>query len=65
VITLGLGYLRFVRRGVAPAVSAGSGTADGEGFADVERRVRDLEERMNEAAHALGHRGDSATRPEQ
>jgi hypothetical protein len=25
-----------------------------EGLADVERRVRDLEERMNDAAHALG-----------
>ena len=26
--------------------------------ADIERRVRDLEERMNEAANALGHKSD-------
>jgi len=59
--TLGLGYLRFVRRSVTSPVIAGSGIQDGEGFADVERRVRVLEERMNEAAHALGHRRDSSS----
>ena len=63
VITLGLGYLRFVRRGAAAPVTARSGIQDGEGFADVERRVRVLEERMNEAAHALGHKGDSSSAP--
>ena len=59
--TLGLGYLRFVRRSATSPVTAGSGIQDGEGFADVERRVRVLEERMNEAAHALGHRRDSSS----
>ena len=59
--TLGLGYLRFVRRSATSPVAAGSGIQDGEGFADVERRVRVLEERMNEAAHALGHRRDSSS----
>jgi hypothetical protein len=61
VITLGLGYLRFVRRGTTPPVTAGLGIQDGEGLADVERRVRDLEERLQEAAHALRHRGDSSS----
>ena len=58
--TLGLGYLRFVRRGAASPAAAGSGIQDGEGGADVERRVRALEERMNEAAHALGRRRDNS-----
>lgn len=60
VITLGLGYVRFVRRGTTsptPPVSEASGTEDGAGLADIERRVRDLEERMNEAARALGQQG--------
>jgi len=61
VTTLGLGYLRFVRRSAPSPVTARSGIQDGEGFADVERRVRVLEERMNEAAHALGHRRDSSS----
>lgn len=59
--TLGLGYLRFVRRSATSPATAGSGIQDGEGFAEVERRVRVLEERMNEAAHALGHRRDSSS----
>lgn len=59
--TLGLGYLRFVRRSAPSPVTVGSGIQDAEGFADVERRVRVLEERMNEAAHALGHRRDSSS----
>ena len=61
VTTLGLGYLRFVRRSATPPVTAGSGIQEGEGFADVERRVRDLEERMNDAANALGHKHDSSS----
>jgi hypothetical protein len=53
VITLGLGYVRFVRRrvgGAAPAVS-------GELPADLERRLRELEERLDGAASALGRKG--------
>ena len=61
VITLGLGYVRFVRRGTTSPVAAGSGIPESEGLADIERRVRDLEERMNEAAHALGHKRDSSS----
>jgi hypothetical protein len=59
-ITLVLGYVRFVRRGKVSLMTAESGIPGGEGLANVERRVRDLEERMNEAASALAHtRGSS------
>jgi hypothetical protein len=58
VITLGLGYVRFVRRGTTSPIAAGSASPESEGLADIERRVRDLEERMNDAAHALGHNRD-------
>jgi hypothetical protein len=54
LITLALGYVRFVRRRTAPAAAAVPG---GEGLADVERRLRDLEGRMDGAASALGRRG--------
>ena len=61
VITLGLGYVRFVRRGATrpSPVAVESGIAEGEGFAQIERRLRELEERMNDAARALGHNRDT------
>ena len=58
VITLALGYVRFVRHQAIPALPGGRSLGDGEGFADIEQRVRQLEERMNEAANALGHKSD-------
>jgi hypothetical protein len=58
VITLALGYVRFVRRTPISPATAASGFADTEGLADIERRVRELEERMNDAATALGSRDD-------
>lgn len=57
LITLALGYVRFVRPAVSP-VSSGTRIADSEGLTDIERRLRDLEERMSEAANALGHKSD-------
>ena len=57
VITLTLGYVRFVRRAIS-LVSTGPRITHGEGLPDIEQRVRDLEERMNEAANALGHESD-------
>ena len=56
-ITLALGYVRFVRRAISVA-SSGPRIAAGEGFADMERQVRNLEARMNEAANALGNKSD-------
>jgi len=58
VITLALGYVRFVRRkAIAPATVA-SGFGEAEGLAALERRVRELEQRMNDAATALGSKGN-------
>ena len=54
-ITLALGYVRFVRRAAPVPVAAGSALAESEGLAQLSRRLRDLEERMSDAAHALGH----------
>lgn len=53
-ITLALGYLRFVRTGKgAPDKVA----PDAEGLADIELRLRAVEERMQEAAKVLGQAG--------
>jgi len=60
-ITLGLGYVRFVRRGTTSPVAAASASPESEGLAHIEHRVRDLEERMNDAAHALGQNRDSSS----
>ncbi len=54
VITLALGYVRFVRRQVVPATGGEEIRTDGQGLADLERRVRGLEQRMDDAASALG-----------
>lgn len=54
MITLLFGYIRFVRRRpVSPAVHTvtGGGAID---MADVEQRLRNLEQRLDEAAGALG-----------
>lgn len=53
VITLALGYLRFVRRrGSADARSEGARAPTGD-FSELEERVRALEERIVQAATAL------------
>jgi len=57
--TLALGYTRFVRRRTMTASADGAGGPSGEGLADIEQRVRDLERRLNEASDALRHKGDS------
>lgn len=50
-ITLALGYVRFVRRG-----AGGAGrTPLPDALGDMEQRLQDLEDRMNQAASALGH----------
>jgi hypothetical protein len=57
-ITLVLGYVRFVRPRGIPAAANGPGIAEGGALVDIDRRVQDLEKRMNEAAKALGSRND-------
>lgn len=53
LITLALGYLRFVRRRAPAAAKSGGFPVPPEGFADLEQRVQTLEERMAQAATAL------------
>ena len=57
VITLLLGYLRFVRSGRTAADSADAATPGAEGMANVELRLRALEDRMQEAGRVLGQTG--------
>lgn len=58
VITLALGYVRFVHRRAMSAVPSGSRIDNVDGPPDIEQRVRELEERMNKAANALGPKSD-------
>ena len=57
VITLALGYVRFVYSGKTAGAKAGAAVPGSEGMADFELRLRALEERMREAARALGQTG--------
>jgi hypothetical protein len=54
LITLALGYVRFVYSGRALVGEAGAAIPTPEGLRDIEVRLRDLEGRMEEAARALG-----------
>jgi hypothetical protein len=56
-ITLGLGYARFVFRKPASPLPAGP-AADSVGLERLERRLRDIEERLDKAAGALGSGGN-------
>ena len=62
-ITLALGYIRFVRGRAVPRKVEGRVVAGGDGLADLERRVQDLEGRLNHAASALGHGEDRSRLP--
>lgn len=59
-ITIGLGYLRFVRRAGAEGVMTAPAASGAP--ADLEHRVRRIEQRLDEAANALT-RSDRAERP--
>lgn len=61
VITMGLGYVRFVRRSRTSPVVVDSVVAEGAPLATIERRLRDLEERMNKAADALARKEDCSS----
>ncbi len=58
VVTVGLGYVRFVRSAATTPVANGTVGSSVEGLETIERRVRDLERRVNGAAQALGEKGD-------
>ena len=55
-ITLALGYLRFVRSESTAAAGPHEDAPDPEGLVAMERRLRALEDRMQEAARVLGQR---------
>ncbi len=57
-ITLGLGYIRFVRGRASRTAPAGPAGTTFEGLGDIELRVKALEERMDRAADALGTKSD-------
>ena len=57
VITLALGYARFVRGGKTSVDKAGAAAPDAEGMAQIELRLQALEERMQEAGRVLGQTG--------
>ena len=57
-ITLALGHLRFVRRRTLLTGRGDEAMASGQELGDLESRIRNLEQRLDEAADALGHRND-------
>jgi hypothetical protein len=58
VLTLALGYARFVRRRTSAAAPGGPMVPGVEGLARIEQRLTELEERMSRAANALGPGSD-------
>jgi hypothetical protein len=60
-ITIALGYVRFVRGRAQSVEAVGVPASDGPDTPGLERRVRDLEDRMNAASRALGHGGTSSS----
>jgi hypothetical protein len=59
-ITIALGYVRFVRRRAVMESPGATIDEGGEGLRSIERRIRDLEDRINEAANVLGRKIDSS-----
>jgi hypothetical protein len=53
LITLALGYIRFVRGGKTVASGLGAETPDAGELADIELRLRELEARVSDAGQAL------------
>lgn len=59
-ITIALGYVRFVRRRTITEAPGAVIVEGGEGLVNIEQRIRDLEDRINEAANVLGRKIDSS-----
>ncbi len=57
ILTLGLGYTRFVRQRVFLQPSK-EGSVTTHGLVDLEQRVRALEDQIDEAARVFSHKGD-------
>jgi hypothetical protein len=61
VVTLLLGYVRFVRKEKMSPIPESGQIARGHNLEQIERRISDLELRMNDAAKALGRNSKSET----
>jgi hypothetical protein len=59
MVTLVLGYVRFVRKGKISPTLEGEQITKADNLEEIERRIRDLEDRMNDAAKALGRKTES------
>jgi hypothetical protein len=59
IVTLVLGYVRFVRKGKMPTTKEGGQMTGADNLEEIERRIRDIEARMNDAAKALGTKNEN------
>jgi len=59
MVTLVLGYVRFVRKGKMSPTTEGEEITEFDNLEEIERRIRDLEDRVNDAAKALGRKNES------
>ena len=59
MVTLVLGYVRFVRKGKMSPTTEGEQIKKVDNLGEIEHRIRDLEARMNDAAKALGKKDRS------
>ena len=59
MVTLVLGYVRFVRKVKMSPTTEGDQITRKDNLGEIERRIRDLEARMNDAAKALGKKDRS------
>jgi len=59
MVTLVLGYVRFVRKGEMSPATKGEQITKADGLEEIERRIHDLEGRINDAAQALGKKNES------
>jgi hypothetical protein len=58
MIAVGLGYVRFVRRGRVSPTTGGQALSKGEALDEIEDRIRNLEGRLTGAANALGRKDE-------
>ena len=59
IVTLVLGYVRFVRKGKMSPTTESEQITGIDNLEEIEHRIRNLEARMNNAAKALGTKNES------
>lgn len=58
IVTLVLGYIRFVRKSKMSSTTEGEQMTRTDNLEEIEHRIHDLEVRMNDAAKALGRKNE-------